>query len=139
MGMYTELMLKADVKRDLPADVEAVLQHLFNGADRPESLPDHRFFALDRWSQIGSMSSYYHIPWATSKYNDGYIFSRSDLKNYGGEIEAFVDWVMPYLDKFEGECIGWSWYEEDDCPTMLHMTANAKVSGADTASAGLPG
>ncbi|NGY04740.1 hypothetical protein [Solimonas terrae] len=124
MGMYTELVLKADVKRDLPREVEAVLQHLFNGEECPKELPQHRFFECERWEHIGSMSSYYHIPWAVSRYHDGRIFSRSDLKNYDGEIAAFVSWLMPYLDEPDGKCIGWSWYEEGDTPELLLMTPN---------------
>ena len=121
MGMYTELVLKAEVKRDLPQDVEAVLQHLFNGNDAPDVLPSHPFFECDRWGHVGTCSSYYHIPFAMSNYSEGYIFSRSDLKNYGGEIEKFIDWLTPYLNEFKGYCIGWTWYEEADKPTLLFV------------------
>jgi hypothetical protein len=128
MGMYTELVLKCQIKDDLPDDVRAVLKHLFKGGDEPESLPDHEFFKSRRWSLIGRCSSFYHHPNAMSDYwtghgdddnRGGYIFSRSDLKNYDGEIGHFIDWLMPYIDQDEGDCIGWEWYEEDDVPTLL--------------------
>jgi hypothetical protein len=119
MGMYTELIIKADVKNNLPDDVEQVLQYLFNGGDEPDSLPDHLFFRCERWPMVGQCSSYYHTPWATSKYSEGYLFSRSDLKNYGDEISLFIDWIKPYLDVYEGQCIGWRWYEEDDVPVLI--------------------
>ena len=121
MGMYTELVLKARVKHDLPADIEAVLQYLFNDAGAGEPLrPHHEFFQCSRWAAIGSCSSHYHIPWATSRYAGGHIFSRSDLKNYEGEIDKFIDWISPYLETSNGDCIGWGWYEEDAAPTLLY-------------------
>ena len=76
---------------------------------------------------VGQCSSFYHIPFATSRYANpnspekkgGYVFSRSDLKNYGGEIAKFLDWVDPYVDELPGKCIGWTWYEEEDQPTLI--------------------
>lgn len=121
MGMYTELVIKADVKPNIPTIVESVLHYLFNNGDKPEIYPEHKFFTCDRWDMIGSCSSHYHIPWATSKYHNGYLFSRSDIKNYAEEIELFIDWIKPYLDEEEGKCIGWSWYEEDNEPELLYM------------------
>ena len=128
MGMYTEWVLKCEVRDDVPADVRAVLNFLFNGADEPSRVPRHAFFSCPRWRMIGSCSSFYHTPFALSKYSDGleddgsrggYIFSRSDLKNYDEEIEQFLDWLMPYLDHETGACIGWTWYEEHEQPTLL--------------------
>jgi hypothetical protein len=107
------------------------LNHLFRQGEEPESLPDHAFFKCPRWSLIGICSSFYHHPKAMSDYwtghgddddRGGYIFSRSDLKNYDGEIDHFLDWVMPYIDETEGHCIGWEWYEEDESPTLLFKT-----------------
>jgi hypothetical protein len=119
--MYTELVLKCRVKDDIQENVEEVLQFLFNGGYEPVQLPDHHFFEEQRWTFIGRSNSYYHIPWNTSKYKEGYIFSRSDLKNYNGEIALFIDWIKPYLLNNPSECIGWQWYEEDDAPTLLYM------------------
>lgn len=132
MGMYTELVLKCSTKANLPDDVKAVLNCLFRGHSEPENLPDHAFFKCLRWACIGQTSSFYHHPKALSDYwtgfpedldNGGYIFSRSDLKNYDDEIEHFVDWFMPYIEEDVGQCIGWQWYEEDKAPTLLFKLA----------------
>lgn len=122
MGMYTELVLKCGIKEDIPDDVEAVLHYLFNGGTAPsyDKLPTHRFFQTTRWSMIGRSNSYYHVPWACSKYYEGRIFSRSDLKNYDDEIMKFIDWLRPYIDEFPEQCIGWMWYEEDNAPTLIY-------------------
>lgn len=68
MGTYIELLLKAEIKTNLPADAKAVLQYLFNDSVKSTTLPGHEFFTLPKWELIGSCSSYYHIPWCDSKY-----------------------------------------------------------------------
>jgi hypothetical protein len=136
MGMYTELVLKCNIRDDVPQDVRNVLKHLFNQDEEPVTLPDHQFFKCQRWQMIGQCSSFYHHPKALSDYwtghggnedSGGCIFSRSDLKNYGYEITHFIDWLMPYIDEEEGQCIGWEWYEEDTQPTLLFKTHKEKA------------
>jgi len=124
MGMYTELIIKCSIKEDVPDFVIDILDKMFNdhGAEIFD-LPDHEFFKCERWDWIGSSSSYYHTPFALSKFQHDEIssdlFSRSDLKNYDCEIEKFINWIMPYIDEEPGHCIGWEWYEEDEKPTLL--------------------
>lgn len=134
MGMYTELVLKCSISEIIPDEVESVLRHLFRNGEEPECIPSHPFFAKPRWSWIGSSGSFYHTPFAMSDYRQpnneddpggaktyfgGYIFSRSDLKDYDGEIDSFLDWIDPYIDEAPGMCIGWTWYEEEDQPTLI--------------------
>lgn len=135
MGMYTELVLKCQIQDNLPDDVRAVLKFLFKEGKEPAVLPDHEFFKCHRWSGIGHGSSFYHHPKAMSDYwtghdNDdnrgGYLFSRSDLKNYDNEIANFIDWFMPYIDEVDGQCIGWEWYEEETEPALLFKTSATK-------------
>lgn len=124
MGMYTELVLKCEVKQKLPEEVEAVLQYLFNGKDLPAILPSDSFFQKPRWAAVGCCCSYYHTPFSLSKYESNYIFSRSDLKNYDGEIEAFLGWLRPYINEPEEKCIGWIWYEEFSSPRLIFKDAS---------------
>ena len=130
MGMYTEVYICSELKKETPMDV---IQYMFSNEDfrelkEPSPLPEHPFFKLSRWSMIGRGSSYYHIPFSTRDLRwdeiskSFYLVSRSDLKNYDGEIEAFFDWIMPYLDKQEGEFIGYSRYEESDTPKLYFKT-----------------
>lgn len=124
MGMYTELVIKCSIKEDAPQVVINVLDKLFNGVGNEIlNLPDHEFFRCDRWRHIGSWSSYYHTPFALSKFEhdeiSSHLFSRSDLKNYNNEISKFIDWLMPYVDEEVGQCIGWTWYEEKRIPTLI--------------------
>ena len=127
MGMYTELVFKAAIRADTPDQAHNVLLHLFSGGALPTSLPDHPFFRCPRWNMIGRGSSFYHTPFALSRYGNqmgaigkgGHVFSRSDLKNYDGEIREFLDWVDPYIDAVTGACVGWTWYEEEWHPTLV--------------------
>ena len=120
MGMYTEIIIKARIKESIPKEVRKTLEYLFNGDECPSILPVHPFFNLPRWDSIGKCSSFYHIPWADSKYEKDYLFSRSDLKNYDGEIEAFFSWIKQYVNETPETCIGWSWYEENPSPTLIY-------------------
>lgn len=124
MGMYTELFVEGTLKAGAPADVVEVVDFLFGGGDRsvgaPCQLPDHAFFQLDRWMMLGVSNSFYHVPMSLSGVNTAHtgqmsFVSRSDLKNYGGEIAKFIDWVTPYCERLRG----WYWYEEEDEPTVF--------------------
>lgn len=129
MGMYTELVLKCEVRGDAPDLVKKVVRHLFNNEDAPAELPDHEFFSCHRWEMIGSCASAYHHPEAVKslvKYHwseDINIFSRSDLKDYGDEISKFIDWITPYVSASGETCIGWKWYEEDEKPTLIFINS----------------
>jgi len=129
--MYTELLLNAKLVSDVPTDVLAVFEHLFNGGAQPAALPDHPFFRADRWNLIGRCSSHYFQPHSTSnmRFNDTaqqwFILSRSDLKNYEDEIDLFMQWAMPYLDESEGQFVAYSRYEEDNEPKLYFKPQQA--------------
>lgn len=130
MGMYTEIYVNCRLIEELPKDVIGVLQYLFSEerekANEPADIPDHPFFCENiNWRSIGVECSYYHIPFTTNKFlrdENGkyyYLTSRSDLKNYRNEIDLFFDWLMPYVDRFPGEFIGYKRYEDNDLPTLF--------------------
>ena len=132
MGMYTEIVVKISLVDSLDEKTTKILEYLFGeGEEIPkEDLPDHEFFTKERWDFIGHCSSYYHHPVKCNsivydKYTKGreyyplYIFSRSDIKDYSGEIKSFFDWIDQYVDSPSGQCIGYSWYEEESQPTLV--------------------
>lgn len=121
MGMYTELFFSAEFKDKLSDVDEAAVQFLFGDADRPQEVPEHRFFECSR--AYWMFNSPRHAgPGVTLKIGDYYrhVTAHIELKNYEGEIEAFLDWVRPLLDNSAGTCIGWTWYEENDNPTLIY-------------------
>jgi hypothetical protein len=120
MGMYTELLIKCNLKKNLPDDVGNVLSFMFSGGPEPTNTPSHKLFETDYWKVIGRCFSYYHHPAPVNSYKEGDLFSRSDFKE-GWIIEEFINWLAPYIDEPSGKCIGWSWYEECDEPYLIIM------------------
>lgn len=117
MGMYTELLLKCNIRKG--EKLNKIREYLkFEGnitlTDTPRSM------------QIFRGGSYYHHPESIisleDDYRDGaYLFARFDIKNYDGDIEVFLDWLSDAVDELDEKCVGWYWYEEEDKPTLLIM------------------
>jgi hypothetical protein len=120
MGMYTELYLRSGLKMDTPQEVIDLLRMMVAG-DPPDTTP----FGGGRCAWMLRCASHYHFPYAQSSMdyadyvNRWYLFVRCDLKNYEGEIEAFLKWIAPHLDACKGDYIGHTRYEEDPLPTHL--------------------
>lgn len=126
MGMYTELYFATKLSKDTPQTVLDLIERAISGQVQND-LPAHRFFACERWTQIfyGGGSYYFDAPchqqlWPADSI-DGcrHILILVNLKNYGGEIEAFLNWISPYVDG--GGHVGHMRYEEDDVPTLLEL------------------
>ena len=119
MGMYTEIMFRATLKRDVPANVLAPIRAMIGQEEADaENLPSHQLFQCPRWSHIGTSSSYYfpeHAPSGMVKddirkaWN---VYLNADLKNYHDEIAQFFDWIDPYIDAAPGEFLGYELYED---------------------------
>lgn len=121
MGMYTELFFNAEFKNALSEADEAAVQYLFAGAPKPDEMPKHPFFEMSRAYWMFN-SPRYHGAGVTLKLGVFYrhVTAHIEIKNYEGEIEAFIDWVRPLLDNAKDTCIGWTWYEEDDNPKLIY-------------------
>ena len=129
MGMYTEIVTNLDFREDLPAEVIDALNYMSGNTDqRPDNLPDHPLFQTDRWDYMLRCSSYYFVPRSYCDFFQGriggwFLSCRSDLKNYGSEIEKFFDWIAPYVDDPEGSFMGYSRYEESNEPKLYFVPA----------------
>jgi hypothetical protein len=123
MGMYTELFISTRIKND-PIAVKTI-KAMFGDEDI-SGLPVHPLFSCPRWRSMLVCSSYYFVPRSTHLFefdNIGQcwvLISRSDFKNYDGEIGKFIDWIEPYLDVSIGEMIGYYRYEEVAQPTIIY-------------------
>jgi hypothetical protein len=122
MGMHTELYLRSGLKDGTPQEVIVLLRAMVMGdGEPPETTP----FGGGRCPWMLRFASHYHFPYAQSSMdyadyvNRWYLFVRCDLKNYEGEIEAFLKWLAPHLNACEGDYIGHTRYEEDPLPTHL--------------------
>ena len=131
MGMYTEINVCFDLKKDTPQNVIDVLHCLIDGADEPSNLPKHEFFDCDRWHMVACCDSYYFDGTTNSKivFDDiskcYKVNIRANLKNYDDEIEKFLIWLAPYMDTLG--FIGYTRYEEYDDPTLIYIDDDGDV------------
>ena len=127
MGMYTELHFNSELKKEIPDGVVEILKHMIGETEKlPLSLPEHELFRTGRWDTMLNFDSYYfdadtHSTLRFDSISDAYFLCiRSNLKNYDDEIEKFINWIMPYLNKSEGEFLGFYRYEESEEPVLIH-------------------
>lgn len=139
MGTYTELVLQAHIKSDLPDNVKPLIDYFFDEKsewmkltdEQKNNLPDHNFFKCERWSQIGHFSSYSFSPFSL-KYKTNYglnnpgeisTFLLCNIKNYDNEIELFLDWLKPYAFEM------WGYHRcEADDPSFFYIQNFGQIS-----------
>ena len=132
MGMYTELIFGASLKENTEEKVINALKYMIGDIEeKPEdfSLPDGRC----EWLFQGS-SYYFGVNksvgkmWFDDISNQWHISTRSNIKNYEGEIETFLKWIKPYIDSGSGinEMYAIVMYEEDEYPKIYYLTSSAK-------------
>lgn len=127
MGMYTQLSVAFNLQQDVPADVPRLLQWMAGEETEQPPLPDHPLFQYPRKvSGLLTRGSYYFdgpttsiVGWDTI--NEFWaVLAHCNMKNYGSEIEHFLDWVAPYIDiDYPWQYIGTKRYEEDELPTLV--------------------
>lgn len=123
MGMYTEFHFNVELPNTTPIEVLDILHFLVDAGDLPKSLPEHDLFKCTRWRSVLLSDSYYFAAdthsTLRSERNSWYLCVRSNLKNYEREIEKFVDWIMPWVDAYEGDFLGFHRYEESEDPDLI--------------------
>lgn len=130
MGMYTELNLGLCFKENTPDEVINTIQCLLGDKEWGDKLPNHKLFQCDRFRMVLTCDSYYFDGITDSKMefdnadNCYHLNVRSNLKNYGNEIENFVDYISPYIET-DG-FIGYMRYEESEHPTLIYCN-NGKI------------
>jgi len=132
VGMYTELVLAVELKAKTPEEVIEVLKFMINPSmaiseEEVEVLKSYdALFRTERWQVMLRMGSYYFSgqPSSVLQWDDisnAYHLSvRFNIKNYTGEIEAFLAYLAPHI--YTSGFIGYSRYEEDKDPTLIYVT-----------------
>jgi hypothetical protein len=132
MGYYTEFVFAASLKETVPNEIVDILKMVVEGPPVEMDI-DHPFFKCDRWRWFGSRSSQYFgytQPVSSVDYDktarQWMVSIRCSLKNYTGEIEKFVDWLIPWIEGGSGECglLGYSIPEDGDIPTLFYLKNN---------------
>lgn len=149
MGMYTEFYFRANIA---PGTVAEWLHGEINDGGWFESgFDEHPFFKCSRWSSVfiggGSVSQESRRPIFRRKAEGGgepyhhQLVLASSLKDYGDEIDQFVEWIGPHLDMHAGDFLGYKLYEDtcDDSdqyrehPTLFFHMRDAIYSEVDPA------
>lgn len=107
MGIYTELIFGARLKKNTPEDVIESLKFMIGQTkQKPNNFPfpdDGRHDCLF----LGG-SYYFGVHKAVSELyfcdicDEWTISTRSNIKNYDGEIESFLAWIKPYVRSGSG-------------------------------------
>ena len=126
MGMYTELNIGVNLREDTPQNVIDILTHMLNDyhCEETPELPKHPLFETGRWRFMLCSDSYYFDGHTDSSMLQDRISKeyelnvRTNLKNYDGEIEKFMDFICPYLKTYG--FLGYTRYEEADDPRLIY-------------------
>lgn len=127
MSYYTEFHFNARMRDDVPQEILDRLDFMTNdnAVQTETDLPDHPLFSCTRWRYMlcDGSASFDAQPNSelVSAYGNTYLCIRCNLKNYDSEIEKFVDWVAPYLDKRPGNFLGFRRYEGIEEPEPIYM------------------
>lgn len=124
MGMYTELVMSAELIKDPPSSVTDILSLMVGDIDSAIE-PQDGLFTTSRWQYLFQMDSYYFAGDTHSSFrydataNCWFLTVRSNLKNYDNEIQLFLDWFAPYSET-QG-FVGYWHYEENENPTLIYI------------------
>jgi len=119
MGMYTEIFINTDLKKNTPDSIIEVLKSMCALDCSNPALTEHPA----RWAYLFNNGSYYtpNTSVASLTFDDiakqYSLLGKGDIKNYEGEIEKFFAWIRPWCDD---EFIGYMRYEEDKEPTLIY-------------------
>ena len=135
MGMYTEFHLNAKLSEDTCSQDLAILEYMTreddNAVEKPDFVPSHRLFSTRGWEYMLVGGSHFPAdPHTTFRHDRHYscyrLCVRCSLKNYDGEIEAFVDWIRPLVNGDDGDptcaLLGFMRYEESRDPTLIYLS-----------------
>ena len=131
MGMYTELIFGAELKKDTPEEVIDNLKYMVGEKELPEPPEEVKDF----WFVLRGASYYFGVDSAVKElwFNDTceswHLSSRSNIKNYGEEIEAFLAWIKPYIEHASGgrDFYAIVTYEEAEEPTIYYLDEEVKL------------
>ena len=98
MGLYTQLVVKAELKEGTPKEILETLKYLVDeNMTRPADISLHESCE----SILLSSSAYFKDSEPSFKYhketNRYVLVSNSSFKNYDAEIESFLTWLKPHI------------------------------------------
>lgn len=124
MGMYTHLVLNVTLKSDTPQEVIDTINYMVGNTEVNPPKQNHELFETDRWDFCLRCDSWYFMGETCSSFSKDLdmwtLTVNSNVKNYCGEYEKFLDYIQPYI--WLNEFLGFIRYEEEDHPTLIYNT-----------------
>jgi len=128
MGMFTELIFGAALKKDTPQEVIDSIKYMAGQIqDQPKGFPfeEQRL----KWLFTSGGSYYFGVHEAVfdmkfDKLTSEWIISaRVNLKNYEQEIQKFLEWIKPFISKGSGtrDFYAIVTYEQQEEPTIHYL------------------
>ncbi len=127
MGMYTELVLSFELKKDTPDEIINTLIYMIED----KYVGELDVYFLDKASRLKWMlrSYSYYFNYSASLSDIDYdkitrthsVSIRCSLKNYENEINLFLYWVAPYIYEYRHDFIGYTLYENANEPTLIYL------------------
>jgi hypothetical protein len=129
MGIYTELIFGARIKKDAPKQVINTLHYLVNGRKLFEDVEIEKTVTDNRNVLNGGGSYYFGVceslakMWFDDIINQWIVSSRTNIKNYESEIETFLEWIKTFIDSGSGveEMYAITISEEQMQPTVYYL------------------
>ena len=119
MGMYTQLLLDIELKKDTPKEIIDTLKEMVD-------IDGDCKFWNNRLNWCFNSSSYYfnnnhHANIQFDEISEVYkLFVYCDFKDYDDEIKILLSWLKPYIED-NGDMIGYTRYEEEEMPIILFV------------------
>lgn len=130
MEMFTELIFGASLKKDIPDNVIKTLKYMIGDVeDEPKDfpLPDGRCEWLFRGGsyRFGVNLSVSEM-WKDDIGENWILSTRSNIKNHKGDIEAFLEWIKPYIHRGSGcrNMYAIVTYEGAEAPDIYYLHDN---------------
>lgn len=127
MGLYTELIFGAELKKDTPNEVIESLKYMLGEIENKPAnfpLPDGRCERLFKSvSYHFAISNSVNKMWFDNIDNRWHLSTRSNIKNYRQEIQTFLEWIKPYIYSGSGgrDMYAIVIHEEQDEPTVHYL------------------
>ena len=119
MGMYTEIYVNVDLKKETPQEIIDTLGQLCANV-QPDGFPKRSGALFSNGSYYTPFTFVRSLTYDTNLSRWSFL-GKGDLKNYSGEVEHFFDWLMPWVDGSPGDFVGYRRYELDQKPTLVFI------------------
>lgn len=104
MGMYTELIFGARLKKQTPQTIIDALTELVDGSyDGVNGVINLGRNPLRGGSYYFGVCAPVSKIWMDEITGQYVISTRGNIKNYDNDIEIFLEWIKPFIDSGSGE------------------------------------